>query len=106
MSWTDHHSRTEILHEVLARAAVDPADPGMFQDLPDCERLFGGPAGVLAALRYRWNNHLHAKLDMALLQGQSPAEAYLELAAEQPALRALLDVQDARRPHEWMALAS
>ncbi|MBU3063728.1 hypothetical protein KO481_19605 [Nocardia sp. NEAU-G5] len=106
MSWTDHHSRTEILHEVLARAAVDPAAPGLFEELPDCERLFGGPAGVLAALRYRWNNHLHAKLDMALLQGQSPAEAYLELAAEQPALRALLDVQDAPRPHERMALAS
>ena len=104
MSWTDHHSRTEILHEVLARAAVDPADPGLFQGLPDCERLFGGPAGVLAALRYRWNNHLHAKLDMALLQGQSAAEAYLELAAEQPALRALLDAQDVR-PRAPMALA-
>lgn len=104
MTWTEHHSRTEILHEVLVRAAVDPADPGLFEDLPDCERLFGGPAGVLAALRYRWNNHLHAKLDMALLEGQSAADAYAELAAEQPALRALLDVQDMRRIP--MALAS
>lgn len=104
MTWTEHHSRTEILHEVLARAAVDPAAPGLFEDLPDCERLFGGPAGVLAALRYRWNNHLHAKLDMALLEGQSEADAYAQLAAEQPALRALLDAQDMRRIP--MALAS
>jgi len=94
------------MHEVLARAATDPANPVLFQDLPDCERLFGGRAGLLAALRYRWDNHLHAKLDLALLQGQSSAEAYRELAAEQPALRALLDAHDVRRPSAPMALAS
>ncbi|MCM6776561.1 hypothetical protein NDR87_21700 [Nocardia sp. CDC159] len=100
MSWTDLHARTEILHAVLARAAVDPANPALLHDLPDSERLFGGPEGVLAALRYRWDNHLRAKLDQALSQGQSAAEAYLELAAEQPVLRAVLDYQDARR---WQA---
>ena len=97
MTWNDLHARTEILDVVLARAAADPADPGLLHDLPGMDRLFGGPAGVLAALQYRWDNHLHVKLDLALLQGQSAAEAYLELAAEQPVLRAVLDAQDMRR---------
>ncbi|MGF6888046.1 hypothetical protein ABIA39_006559 [Nocardia sp. GAS34] len=94
MTWKDHHARTEILHVVLARATVDPTNSQLLHDLPDCERLFGGPAGVLAALRYRWDNHLHAKLDMAPMQGQSAADAYRELAAEQPVLRAVLDAHD------------
>lgn len=98
MTWSEHHARTEILRVVLARAAADPANPKLFHGVPGCERLFGGPAGILAALRYRWDNHLHAKLDLALLQGQSAAEAYSELAAEQPVLCAVLDAHDARRP--------
>ncbi|WP_280271539.1 hypothetical protein [Nocardia wallacei] len=106
MTWKDLHDRTEILHEVLARAAADPATPGLFYDLPDCDRLFGGPAGVLAALQYQWDNHMRAKLDQAQVVGQSAAEAYLELAAEQPVLRAVLDAQDARRWRESRALAS
>ncbi|WP_216900473.1 hypothetical protein [Nocardia alni] len=99
MTWADQHARTEILHEVLDRAAADPANPGLFQELPDSERLFGGPGGVLAALRYRWDNHLNAKLDLAIQCGQSAAEAYLELAAEQPVLRAVLDAQGVRPRH-------
>ncbi len=99
MTWEDQHARTEILNAVLARAAADPANPGLLQGFPDAERLFGGQAGILAALQYRWDNHLHVKLELALLQGQSAADAYLELAAEQPALRALLDAQDVDRRH-------
>ncbi|WP_227980707.1 hypothetical protein [Nocardia spumae] len=105
MTWRDQHARTEILHEVLARAAADPAVPGLFYDLPGCERLFGGPAGVLAALQYRWDNHLHAKLDQAQTQGQSAAEAYLELAAEQPILRAVLDAHRVRHQQREPVLA-
>ncbi|WP_233608105.1 hypothetical protein [Nocardia stercoris] len=92
MTWNDQHARTEVLHDVLARAAIDPADPMLFENLPDRDRLFGGAAGVLAALRYRWANHLHAKLDIAGERGMTAAEAYRELAAEQPALRAVLDI--------------
>ncbi|MEV0293091.1 hypothetical protein [Nocardia sp. NPDC050710] len=91
MSWEDQHIRTEIVHTVLTRAAADPNRPDLFSGIPELERLFGGPEGLLLALRYRWNNHLAAKMDQALVQGQSGIEAYLELAAEQPALRALLD---------------
>ena len=105
MTWQDQHARTEILHEVLARAVADPAAPGLFRDLPECDRLFGGPAGVLAALRYRWDNHLHAKLDQALSQGQSAAEAYFELSAEQPVLRAVLDAHLIRPRRREPALA-
>ncbi|WP_153415061.1 hypothetical protein [Nocardia macrotermitis] len=97
MTWQDLHARTETMDAVLARAAVDPSNPDLLQGIPDIDRLFGGPDGLLAALQYRWDNHLHVKLELALLQGQSAAEAYLELAAEQPVLRAVLDVQDVRR---------
>ncbi|ATL69542.1 hypothetical protein [Nocardia terpenica] len=105
MTWADLHARTAILHEVLARAAADPASPGLFYDLPECDRLFGGPGGVLAALHYRWNNHLRAKVDQAFAHGRTAADAYLELAAEQPVLRAVLDAQDARRWQDTRALA-
>ncbi|MFI6168045.1 hypothetical protein ACIBCN_14785 [Nocardia sp. NPDC051052] len=105
MSWKDQHARTEIVHTVLARAAVDPADPRLFTEIPELERLFGGADGVLLALRYRWNIHLDAKLDQALAQGQSAIDAYLELAAEQPVLRAVLDAQYRRRNHEAAVLA-
>ncbi|MFI5779262.1 hypothetical protein [Nocardia sp. NPDC051570] len=104
MSWHNLHARTEILHEVLTRAAADPADPALLHDLPESDRLFGGPEGVLAALQYQWDNHLNAKLDQALLEGRSEDEAYRELAAEQPALRAVLDSQDVRRWYDRRVL--
>ncbi|WP_433201531.1 hypothetical protein ACQP1G_10490 [Nocardia sp. CA-107356] len=103
--WEDQHRRTEIVRTVLTRAAVDPASPDLFADIPDLDRLFGGPEGLLLALRYRWNIHLDAKLDQALLQGQSAVEAYLELAAEQPALRAVLDAQYRRHDQASEAMA-
>ncbi|MCX4093941.1 hypothetical protein [Nocardia sp. alder85J] len=96
MTWSDLHARTEIIDTVLARGAVDPADPRLLQDLPESERLFGGPAGILAALQYRWDNHVRAKSDLALMEGRSSAEVYRQLATEQPALRAILDAHHAR----------
>ena len=93
MTWTDLHHRTEIAHTVLARAAVDPHDPALFDDIDELDRLFGGPEGLLRALANRWDNHLHVKLELAEIDGRTPVEAYLELAAEQPALRALLDAR-------------
>lgn len=99
MSWADFHARTDILHTVLDRAAGgdiarNPADPKLFENLPELNRLFGGPDGVLLALRHRWDNHLTVKLDHALAQGKSARQVYAELAAEQPALRAILDSYD------------
>ncbi|MET9488175.1 hypothetical protein [Nocardia sp. NPDC006630] len=94
MSWTDLHARTDILHTVLDRAARNPADATLFEGLPEMERLFGSRDGVLLALRNRWENHLNVKLENALAQGKSAVEVYLELAGEQPALRAILDTYD------------
>ncbi|WP_280220077.1 hypothetical protein [Nocardia neocaledoniensis] len=95
MTWTDQHRRTEIVHTVLARASIDPRDPQLFAGLAGLDELFGGIDGLLQALAYRWNNHLRAKLEQAEIEGHSAVEAYLELAAEQPALRALLDARAA-----------
>ncbi|MFI1913280.1 hypothetical protein [Nocardia sp. NPDC020380] len=99
MSWQDLHARTDILHAVLDRAARNPTDPKLFDDLPELERLFGGPDGVLLALRHRWDNHMNVKLDHALAQGKSTVDVYLELSAEQPALRAILDSYDTAQHH-------
>ncbi|WP_019930127.1 hypothetical protein [Nocardia sp. BMG111209] len=96
MTWADLHARTAIIGTVLARGAVDPADPRLLHGLPDMDRLFGGPAGIMAALQYRWDNHLRAKSDLALIEGRSSAEIYGQLAAEQPVLRAILDAHHAR----------
>ncbi|WP_280511444.1 hypothetical protein [Nocardia farcinica] len=97
MSWADLHERTRIVHTVLARAAVDPDDPGIFDGLGDLNRLFGGPEGLLLALGHRWRNHLDVKIELGLVQGRSAAQMYRELCAEQPELRALLDAQYRRR---------
>ncbi|WP_330182445.1 hypothetical protein OHB26_01550 [Nocardia sp. NBC_01503] len=99
MSWADLHARTDILHTVLDRAARNPADTRLFDDIPDLDRLFGGRDGILLALRHRWENHLTVKLDHALAEGKSTVEVYLELAAEQPALRAILDTYDTDHRH-------
>ncbi|NNH72580.1 hypothetical protein HLB23_22415 [Nocardia uniformis] len=97
MSWTDLHTRMDILHTVVDRAARNAADPRLFDGIPELNRLFGGPAGVLLALRYRWDNHLRVKMEHALAQGKSAVEVYLELAAEQPGVRAILDTYDTDR---------
>lgn len=97
MSWADFHARTDILHAVLDRAARNPTDPKLFDELPNLERLFGGPEGVLLALRNRWENHFNVKLDHALAQGKSVKQVWQQLATEQPALRAVLDTYDTDR---------
>ncbi|WP_330229252.1 hypothetical protein OHA40_24630 [Nocardia sp. NBC_00508] len=101
MSWIDQHARTDIVHTVLSRAAIDPTSPDLFAGIPDLERLFGGAEGLLLTLRYRWNIHIDAKLELGLTE----VEAYLELAAEQPVLRAVLDAQYRRRHHASEAMA-
>ncbi|GAA4483057.1 hypothetical protein GCM10023094_34060 [Rhodococcus olei] len=91
MSWSDVHARTAIIDTVLERATADAQSPLLFANLPDAARLFGGIDGLFLALQQRWTNHLAAKLDQAIENGIPPSMAWDELAAEQPALRALLD---------------
>ncbi|MCX5042957.1 hypothetical protein OG921_07225 [Aldersonia sp. NBC_00410] len=91
MSWTDLHQRNAIIDEVLARAERNPDDPELFRDLPDLDRLFGGIDGLLLTLQYRWRNHVTARLDLAEEKFLDPQQVVADLAAEQPALRAVLD---------------
>jgi hypothetical protein len=98
VSWNDFHARGAVLQLVLERARVDPGDPGLFVDLPDIQKLFGGPDGVLLALEHRWTTHLAAKLDQAIEDGAPPNTAWNELTAEQPELRAVLDRYARRSP--------
>jgi hypothetical protein len=95
MSWTDLHRRNEIIDEVLARAARNPADPDLFRNLPELDRLFGDVQGLLLTLQYRWRNHMQARLEWA-----DPELVARELAAEQPALRAVLDRWHVSRPEK------
>lgn len=105
MTWTDQHARTELVRTVLDRAAIAPDDPGLFDGLPDLDRLFGGVDGLLLALGYRWRNHLDVKIELGVAQGRTAEEMYRELCAEQPALLALLDAQYVRRNLASMAPA-
>ncbi|WP_280265177.1 hypothetical protein [Nocardia wallacei] len=92
MSWEDLHARTEVIHIVLDRAAINPADPLIFDGIPNMKWLFGGVDGLLLALQYRWRIHLEAKIDQAASDGRPVADAEAELIAEQPALYALLTI--------------
>ncbi len=93
MTWADVHARFDILNDVLVRAAIDPtgAVADTFATDPAAVRLFGDAEWLLQALQARWTNHLNAKLDYAIEQGMDPMWAWQQLAAEQPALRAVLD---------------
>ena len=95
MSWDEFHARKAVIDEVLERAATDPIGALRVHGV---DSLFGGPEGLLQALQYRWTNHLNAKLDYALENYASPADAWAELAAEQPVLRTLLDHRQPRLP--------
>lgn len=95
MSRDEYHARKAVIDEVLELAATDPIGALRVHGV---DSLFGGPEGLLRALQYRWTNHLDAKLDYALETGADPADAWAELAAEQPVLRALLDDHRTRLP--------
>src|SRR6476661_4678086 len=91
MSWNDFRARRAVLEEVLARAHVDPAVALRFDEVPGAIQLFGSADNILLALQHRWSNHLAARLDQAVEDGTPVNSTWKALAAEQPALRALLD---------------
>jgi hypothetical protein len=92
MSWTEFRARKAVLDAVLEQARVVGPDHLNIDRVPDVERLFGGGDNVLLALAHKWNTHLQAKLENAIDTGLDPAAAWTELAAEQPTLRAVLDI--------------
>lgn len=91
MSWAETHARKAVLDAVLRRARHNPTVPMALDDIPDARRLFGTADGVLLALQQRWTTALAARLDQAIESDTDPYEARSRLAAEQPALRAVLD---------------
>ncbi|UZG57273.1 hypothetical protein [Rhodococcus opacus] len=91
MSWNDFRARRAVLEEILARAHADPALALRFDEVPGAIELFGSADNILLSLQHRWSNHLAARLDQAVEDGTPVNSTWKALAAEQPALRALLD---------------
>lgn len=61
MTWNETHERIRIIRAVEAAAAAD-----MTGALPWCEEwgtYYDGPAGLVTALRARWNRMCEAQLD-------------------------------------------
>lgn len=111
MTWIQLHERMALMAELIDQATRDPdAALDHARALVDVEQLFGGEEGLLLSLEQRWMTFLTAKLDQAAYE-EIPAErAAAELAADQPGLRALLDVAARRsarvrsqeRDDEWI----
>ncbi len=92
MSWSEFRARRQVLEEVLSRAESDPTVVRRLADVPGARRHFSSPDEILLALQQRWSEHFAARLDQAVEDGTAPRDAWLQLAAEQPVLRAVLDV--------------
>ncbi len=64
MSWTDTHRRWQAMREIEETLAADP-----YRELPwrhEYAELFGDRAGLVAALRYRWDLARTTQLDTHL----------------------------------------
>lgn len=61
MTWQETHQRTRIIREVEAAAALDMSGALPWRD--EWAPYFGSPAGLLAALRARWDRMCEAQLD-------------------------------------------
>ena len=87
MGWADHYRRRDALDAVLRDARRDPSaplivDPDVFPTLND----------LLLALDHRWQNKLTARMEAAALDGPVDEDRVIvELAADEPVLRAVLD---------------
>jgi hypothetical protein len=88
MSWNDFYRRRDALDAVLSR---DPAGPLEFD-----RTVFATADELLLALHHRWLQQLTGRLGVALADNDDRVDAvsktWRALAAEQPALRGVLDV--------------
>jgi hypothetical protein len=87
MGWNDFYRRRDALDAVLRR---DPAGPLEFD-----RTAFETAEDLLLALHHRWLQQLTGRLGVALSETDDRVDAVLTtwraLAAEQPALRGVLD---------------
>lgn len=88
MTWQETHARTRIIREVEAAAAVD-----MTGALPWREEwvpFFGSPAGLLTALRSRWNQMCEAQLDVRTTGEDEFNDTLVQLRRTQAGILAIL----------------
>ncbi|MGH3520204.1 MAG: hypothetical protein ACRDQ7_23040 [Haloechinothrix sp.] len=113
MSWNDYYARRDALDAVLRHAERDPSGPLPFAEIDRAAELFGNEERLLLALYYRWTQRLSGYLraevagpeDSDVAPGADEpdyadrvADAWRTTAAENPALRAVLDASIERYP--------
>ncbi len=84
MGWSDYYRRRDALDGVIERGELVVPDG------------FDGPGELLAALHHRWSTRLAGRVELAALDAdRDPVDAvgaaWRETAAQNPALRHLLD---------------
>lgn len=94
MGWADFYRRRDAIDLVLARTRRnEPVD-----DIADA--VFGGPERLALALQYKWSQHLHGHVAVAVADAEhapdvdhvaAVASAWRTAARRQPELRRLLD---------------
>lgn len=91
MTWNETHERTRIIREVEAAAAADLS--GALPWREEWSAFFDGPAGLVAALRARWQHMCEAQLDVQAGEEQLH-ESYRRLRRTQAAVLAILERAD------------
>ena len=87
MTWNETHARTRIIREVEAAAAVDMT--GALPWREEWAPYFGGPEGLLKALRARWDRMCEAQLDIRTGEDVLQ-ETYQQLRRTQAGILAIL----------------
>lgn len=91
MTWNETHERIRIIREVEAAAAADMT--GALPWREEWSAYFNGPAGLVAALRARWNHMCEAQLDPQGREDQVD-DSYGRLRRTQAAILAILQCAD------------
>jgi hypothetical protein len=88
MTWTETHERTRIIREVVATAATDMTGAVPWRE--EWSAYFDGPAGLVKALRSRWESMCSAQLDDRASY-DDPEVTYQRLRRSEAGVLAILD---------------
>ena len=89
MTWQETHTRTRIIREVEAAAAVDMT--GALPWREEWAPYFGSPEGLIKALRSRWNRMCEAQLDVRTTGEDVFNDTLAQLRRTQAGILAILD---------------
>jgi len=93
--WEQVHRRYDLAEEVLRRVRRARSVEAVLERwLPELEREFGGLDGFLQHVQRQWYNRLAVRLDVVLDpdgRDEDPRRIWAELAADEPAIRRVLD---------------